>query len=201
MLKYTEGPVRPDYKGGYLLAHCVGGSRLLDSDFLLAEIRGMGHLQYLPDGAEIQDGNLRRLAAAWNAVQGIPTEDIQPMAEENKHFKTTLREICAPLNKGGFPIEQVVSEAVQELLGERKRHAELAEENKRLKDELALLKTLTENDEKMSLEMGNDAFRMRVALEEIITYNRNAAEDQHGDPERAEHWACVKTARKALKGE
>lgn len=37
------------------------------------------------------------------------------------------------------------------------------------------------------------------ALEEIIEMNRQQATDQYGDAEKAEGWACVKIARKALR--
>lgn len=36
------------------------------------------------------------------------------------------------------------------------------------------------------------------ALELIITWNRDHARDQYGDPDKAESWACVREARKAI---
>src|SRR5438093_1399486 len=41
---------------------------------------------------------------------------------------------------------------------------------------------------------------MRKALEKIIEMNRQQAEDQYGDREKAENWACVRIARQALAG-
>ena len=39
---------------------------------------------------------------------------------------------------------------------------------------------------------------MYKALNEIIQLNRRTAHDKYGDEEKAESWACVKVARKAL---
>lgn len=36
------------------------------------------------------------------------------------------------------------------------------------------------------------------ALETIIGFNRQQAEDQYGDAEKAEKWSCVTVARKAI---
>jgi hypothetical protein len=36
------------------------------------------------------------------------------------------------------------------------------------------------------------------ALQTIIGFNRQQALDQYGDAEKAESWACVKTARHAI---
>lgn len=40
--------------------------------------------------------------------------------------------------------------------------------------------------------------RMADALNKIIEMNRQHAQDQYGDPEKAESWSCVKVAREAL---
>jgi len=40
---------------------------------------------------------------------------------------------------------------------------------------------------------------MLQALNEIIEYNLQQAEDQYGDREKAESWACVRKAREAIK--
>lgn len=40
--------------------------------------------------------------------------------------------------------------------------------------------------------------RMKYALEKIIEMNRQQGEDQYGDPDQAERWACVKVARFGL---
>jgi hypothetical protein len=36
------------------------------------------------------------------------------------------------------------------------------------------------------------------ALELIVTWNRDHARDQYGDPNKAESWACVRAARAAI---
>jgi len=40
----------------------------------------------------------------------------------------------------------------------------------------------------------------RDALVQIIEMNRQHAEDQYGDADKAESWSCVAVARKGLKG-
>lgn len=49
------------------------------------------------------------------------------------------------------------------------------------------------------LEAENE--EMRDALVKIIEMNRQHAEDQYGDPEKAESWSCVTVAREALNKE
>jgi|DEB19_MinimDraft_2_1074335.scaffolds.fasta_scaffold10939_2 hypothetical protein len=60
----TPGPWEYESFGQRVIAESVGGCRLERSKFMLADIRGWGHLQYLPNGAEIQDANGAYIAAA-----------------------------------------------------------------------------------------------------------------------------------------
>lgn len=41
--------------------------------------------------------------------------------------------------------------------------------------------------------------KLLSALEKIVEMNRQHAEDEYGDPEKAESWSCVKVAREAIK--
>ena len=41
--------------------------------------------------------------------------------------------------------------------------------------------------------------KLEAALEKIIEMNRQTAFAKDGDQNKAEHWACVRTAREALK--
>lgn len=43
------------------------------------------------------------------------------------------------------------------------------------------------------------ALELILALEFIIAMNRQTAEDQYGDAEKAEKWACVTQSRSAIK--
>jgi hypothetical protein len=43
------------------------------------------------------------------------------------------------------------------------------------------------------------SLNMLKALEKIVEMNRQHAEDEYGDPEKAESWSCVKVAREAIK--
>ncbi|EJM92478.1 hypothetical protein [Pseudomonas sp. GM67] len=49
------------------------------------------------------------------------------------------------------------------------------------------------------LQAENEA--LRNGLVKIIEMNRQHAEDQYGDPEKAESWSCVNVARVALNKE
>ena len=40
--------------------------------------------------------------------------------------------------------------------------------------------------------------QLRAAALRVIEFNRQQAEDQYGDREKAEAWACVKVLREAL---
>lgn len=40
--------------------------------------------------------------------------------------------------------------------------------------------------------------RLRVAAQKVIDMNRQHAEDQYGDAEKAEAWSCVTVLREAL---
>lgn len=42
---------------------------------------------------------------------------------------------------------------------------------------------------------------LRDALVKIIEMNRQHAEDQYGDPDKAESWSCVTVAREAMSRE
>lgn len=55
--------------------------------------------------------------------------------------------------------------------------------------------------EQAALTILLDREKMRDALVKIIEMNRQHAEDQYGDPEKAESWSCVTVARVALNKE
>ena len=55
-----------------------------------------------------------------------------------------------------------------------------------------------ENVQIKCAEWQNTAQRLEMALKKIIEMNRQHAKDQYGDPNKAESWACIKVARKAL---
>lgn len=59
----TPGPWEYQQLGQSIYAESVGGCRLEKSKFMLADIRGWGHLQYIPDGAAKQDANGAYIAA------------------------------------------------------------------------------------------------------------------------------------------
>lgn len=41
--------------------------------------------------------------------------------------------------------------------------------------------------------------KLLAALQKIVDMNRQHAEDEYGDPEKAEGWSCVVVAREAIK--
>lgn len=66
MKLHTPGPWKrgEKYDAGRIYGKSVGGVQLVEREFALAEVRGWGHLSYLPNGAEIQDANARLIEAA-----------------------------------------------------------------------------------------------------------------------------------------
>jgi len=100
MTEYTKGCIRADECGDFLLGKSVGGIRMEEAEFVVAQIRGWGHLQYLgtEKATEIQKANAHRFAAAWNAVEGMPTEeipDVKAVMEENRKLRAALEGILA----------------------------------------------------------------------------------------------------------
>lgn len=65
MTEFTKGEWTIT-NGTMIFARCIGGCRLEEDAFLLAQIRGWGHLQYLGEdkAIEIQEANARLIAAA-----------------------------------------------------------------------------------------------------------------------------------------
>ena len=67
-IKHTEGPwvFRPSYdpRGMSVWGRSVGGCQQVEANHKICDVRGWGHIQYLPDGEKIQDANGRLLAAA-----------------------------------------------------------------------------------------------------------------------------------------
>lgn len=64
MSKHTPGPWEYEPTGQTVYGISEGGCNKIVETFMVANIRGWGHLQYLPNGAEIQDANGRLIAAA-----------------------------------------------------------------------------------------------------------------------------------------
>ena len=62
--KHTPGPWKT--RMGIIWGHCLGGCNMKDDDFMVAMVRGWGHLQYLGENEAqvIQDANARLIAAA-----------------------------------------------------------------------------------------------------------------------------------------
>jgi hypothetical protein len=54
-----------------LFARSIGGCQMQEDDFLFADVRGWGHLQYHGEekGFEIQKANAQELCRRWNAFE------------------------------------------------------------------------------------------------------------------------------------
>lgn len=61
-MEHTKGPWILKY--GLIWGESIGGCRMEKSQFVVAQVSGWGHLQYLKNGEEIQDANARLIAAA-----------------------------------------------------------------------------------------------------------------------------------------
>ncbi len=71
-MKHTKGKLKLD--GGLLtFGRSVGGRRMEESDFILAQVRGWGHLQYLGEenALDIQEANAHRLVKCWNEYDDL----------------------------------------------------------------------------------------------------------------------------------
>ena len=57
--------------GDYLMGRCVGGCQLKEGEFMVAQVRGWGYLQYLGEekAMAIQKANAERLALCWNSYE------------------------------------------------------------------------------------------------------------------------------------
>jgi hypothetical protein len=70
-MKHTPGPWKYIQLTQKVIARSVGGCNLEESDHMIADIRGWGHLAYLKDGAEIQDANGLLIAAAPELLEAL----------------------------------------------------------------------------------------------------------------------------------
>lgn len=96
----TPGPWEYESFGQRVFAESVGGCRLERSKFTLADIRGWGHLQYLPDGAAKQDANGEYIAAASPGVvlhlldvEQQQSDDLTRFTEENRALRQRVAEL------------------------------------------------------------------------------------------------------------
>jgi len=84
--KHTQGPWKYEKLVQKVYGRSVGGCSMQESDHMIADIRGWGHLSYLPDGAEIQDANGRLIAAAPDLLKVLqsllPTLEDQRIADD-----------------------------------------------------------------------------------------------------------------------
>jgi len=90
-MTHTKGPWQYKQRGTQIWGRSVGGCRLEESNHLIADVRGWGHIQYLPNGKDVQDANGRLIAAApellealknfisqYKTVHGIGDMEMQP---------------------------------------------------------------------------------------------------------------------------
>ncbi len=99
-----------------ILGRSVGGCQMQEDDFMIAQIRGWGHLQYLGEekGIEIQEANARRIVQCVNSYDGL-VEALDKIRKEEKY----RRKLCdtsdlssPPIPKG--IIENIAIEAIAE---------------------------------------------------------------------------------------
>lgn len=67
-MKHTPGPWRYSNDDQTVYAKSMRGDT---GEFMVADIRGWGHLQYLPDGDKIQDANGKLMAEAPNLLHTL----------------------------------------------------------------------------------------------------------------------------------
>ena len=95
----TPGPYEYDALGQIIWAESVGGCRLEHGRFKLADIRGWGHLQYLPNGAERQDANGRFLTAMTPDTVIELLDTIDRLTAENAEQRKLLEQAQTLLDR------------------------------------------------------------------------------------------------------
>lgn len=72
-MEHTKEPWRGSGGMGYIYGTSLGGCRKTIAEFVIAQIRGWGHLSYLGEekALAIQKANEERIVACVNALAGI----------------------------------------------------------------------------------------------------------------------------------
>lgn len=87
-----------------------------------------------------------------------------------------------------------------ELLDLVNKAKQVANESDRLKKELQEKDELLYAYERTRSPVVETTIKeMKGAIKEVISFNRQHANDKYGDPNIAESWACVKSLRQVLK--
>ena len=71
---FTKGELKTDpMLSNLIYARSVGGIQMQEDDFVFAEIRGWGHLQYLGEerAGKIQEANAKELVRRWNCHEEL----------------------------------------------------------------------------------------------------------------------------------
>lgn len=85
MSKHTPGPWTYEAVSQTVYGISEGGCNKTVEPFMIANVRGWGHLQYLPNGAEIQDANGRLLAAAPDLLEAL--ENIVALSQNHNCYE------------------------------------------------------------------------------------------------------------------
>lgn len=104
MSGHTPGPWEYQELGQQIWAKSIGGCKMEESRFMVADIRGWGHLQYLPNGEEIQDANARLISAAPDLLEALNAiveywDSVVPLECINDHHKMARAAIAKAISK------------------------------------------------------------------------------------------------------
>lgn len=98
MSKHTPGPWRYIQRGTQVWGKSVGGCQMIESEHLIADVCGWGHLQYLPDGVEVQDANGRLIAAAPDLLESLKAM-VKMITRTDMEFMPEVHQACAAIAK------------------------------------------------------------------------------------------------------
>ena len=96
---HTPGPWRYIQRGTQVWGTSVGGCQMLKGNHLIADIRGWGHLQYLPNGEQVQDANGRLIAAAPELLSALNAMLTHMGMDEDDWNKPTFDQARAAIAK------------------------------------------------------------------------------------------------------
>ena len=73
--------------GQTVWGHGVGGCDMASSEYMVADIRGWGHLQYHSNGAELQDATGKFIAAADPATVLALIDEINKLRDDARRYQ------------------------------------------------------------------------------------------------------------------
>jgi hypothetical protein len=110
------GEWRYDKRGQMIWGHGIGGCSMQPGNFLVADIRGWGHLQYHENGAALQDATGEFIAAANPSVVLDLIKEIETLRDSRRLACGPKRsKQCAGCNGAGKDFYNGIGEQIEEV--------------------------------------------------------------------------------------